>query len=574
MTIAIAQMRVTAGKPKQNKDAMLEMIAAAKAQQAEIILFPELSVSGLLIGDLAQNPAFRRECEACGEEIAAAATDIRVVYGNLDWQNGAVNNSVFLAANGENGRLSVPMGRSLIHGAYSRFAPSRDFQVYHLPIDEKIFRIGFLLGDWRYDGLPYTTNEIDLLIDLSNKPLYLNKNVFPHRIEGRQLLSLNCVGMQNTGKTNYLFGGGSYYLNFDGSLIARGETLASGLYLWQRQGGVIYPAWEENKLLGEALVTGVRAFASLIHAERAVIGLSGGIDSALAACVYTQALGPENVYLATMPANFSSGDTNAFAVDMAAALGANFAVFPIQEKVKGLMDSFSQYPFANAKGEALPLSFPPAAQENMQAWERGQILATAAAANDAIFACKANKIELAVGHATKYGDFAGDFAVQGDLWKYQVYQVASYFQQLYPEAPLDRIVAFGPSSAQPKQPDNSNGFDNALIYPYHDCLLRFWIEQNADLSETLACYEENTLEQAIGCQSGFVSELFPTAADFITDLEYWWGRYRGIGLAKRIQAPPILALSCSPFGEEKVQCQGALYISAEYQKRKEALLTN
>lgn len=572
MSIAIAQMRVQPGAPMENTALMLSLIDQAKSRGAELIVFPELAVSGLLLGELAQSEAFYQECRACGERIAAAAQDIMVIYGNLCRREGRLYNSVFLAAQGENGSLSAPLGPSYIRGAYQDFAPSPDFQVYNLSLDGKIFRVAFILGDWRRLRLPYSPNEVDLLIDVTNKPLWADEDIVPAGLPGRQLLCVNSYGLQNSGKSNYLFAGGSAYYDFDGSLIARGDDFGPGLYFWQRKGGSILPQCQGDQRLCQALVCGVREFMAQIRCHKAVVGISGGIDSALAACIYTQALGPENVYLISMPSRYNSEQTKNLAQSMARGLGVSFATLPIQDGVNSLLADFHLQPFHSPEGQELELTFSNAVKENVQARERCRLLSAAAAALGAVFTCNGNKAELSVGYATFYGDLAGAFAAQADLWKYQVYRAADWFQRQFPEAPLAEIAAIRPSAELSESQDVTKGLGDPLIYAYHDYLLRYWVEQGADLYDTLAHYQAGDLEQTLGCTPGLAAKHFPGPKEFTQDAEYWWSMYRGMAVAKRLQAPPLLALSAHPFGEGKPQSQLKVYISQEYQRLKARLL--
>lgn len=572
MPIAVAQMDIAPGRPEANLSRMLELIDEAKAGGAELVLFPELAISGLLLGDLAADEAFVAECLAAGQQLAAAAQDMMVVYGNLDYRNGLLYNAVYLAYNGENGRLSAPMGAAYAAGAYAGFGEAREFQAYHLPLDGKVYRVGFMLGDWQGDAIPFAAGDIDLLVDLSQKPLALDRREGRAPLAGRQYISVNACGLANSGKTCYLFPGNSYYLDFDGAVIARAHTLRQGLYFWQRRGGPLSPEPAEAELLAEALTLGTRLFLEQIRAKRAVIGISGGIDSALAACIYSRALGADNVYLIGMPGQFTSDLTRELAAGMARGLNTPFAEIAVEEDVTALIRNLGCHPFTRPGGPEIGLEIDSAARENIYARDRARILAAAAASLGGVFTCNSNKAECAVGYSTFYGDLAGAFAAQADLWKFQVYQASAWMQKLFPEAPLSRIAAIRPSAELSAAQDITKGLGDPLIYKYHDYLLRFWVEQGQDLSVTLRLYGEGALESAIGCAPGLTGELFPDAAAFIADSERWWRNYRGIGVAKRLQAPPLLAVSSRPFGEAKPQIQAAPYESAAYRKIKRGLL--
>ncbi|MBQ6537080.1 MAG: NAD(+) synthase, partial [Firmicutes bacterium] len=465
----------------------------------------------------------------------------------------------------------APMGDSYIAGAYDMFAPSRSSHVFEMTIEGRTCRVGFLLGDWRNREFPYKSNEVDLIIDITNRPYRPDKPILPARLP-RPFISVNSFSLQNSGKAYYLFGGGSFFRDGQDILRARGDYLKEGLYIWSSEGGDISTALTGDQLLGEVLVSGVREFMSSIGCNKAVIGISGGIDSALAACIYSKALGPQNVYLISMPSRFNSNETKSLAAGMAKGLGTNFAVMPIQKGVDELLENFAQNPVQTAGGESRPLEFSGSVKENIQARERCRILAAAAAAVGGIFTCNGNKAELSVGYATFYGDLAGAFAAQADLWKHQVYRASSYFQTLYPDAPLDEIAAIRPSAELSENHDVTKGLGDPLIYAYHDYLLAYWVERNADIYHALFHYEQGDLESVLGCEPGLCRRNFPTAAAFIEDLERWWRLYQGTAIAKRIQAPPLLALSARPFGEEHPESQGAVYYSNAYRNLKARLL--
>ena len=571
MSIAIAQLAVKPGAPAENTEKMLSLIAEAKAARAEMIIFPELSISGRFLDYKMKNRAFLRECRESGYRIAAQCRDITVIFGNFDQRENQFYNTVFMARDGELKQLSAPMGDSYIAGAYDMFAPSRSSHVYEMTIEGRTCRVGFLLGDWRKRVFPYKSNEVDLIIDITNRPYRPDKPILPARLP-RPFISVNSFSLQNSGKAYYLFGGGSFFRDGQDILRARGDYLKEGLYIWSSEGGDISTALTGDQLLGEVLVSGVREFMSSIGCNKAVIGISGGIDSALASCIYSKALGPQNVYLISMPSRFNSNETKSLAAGMAKGLGTNFAVMPIQKGVDELLENFAQNPMQTVGGESRPLEFSGSVKENIQARERCRILAAAAAAVGGIFTCNGNKAELSVGYATFYGDLAGAFAAQADLWKHQVYRASSYFQTLYPDAPLDEIAAIRPSAELSENHDVTKGLGDPLIYAYHDYLLAYWVERNADIYHALFHYEQGDLESVLGCEPGLCRRNFPTAAAFIEDLERWWRLYQGTAIAKRIQAPPLLALSARPFGEEHPESQGAVYYSNAYRNLKARLL--
>ena len=570
MSIAIAQLRTALAAPQLNQQKMLELIQRARAAGAETIIFPELSLSGYLADQLGHSAALAADCAAAARQIAASAVGIEVIFGSLEHDGGRNYSRIWLARNGE--LLVAPalaadnyFGSALLPQA----SPSAE-QTLTLRWDGREHRVLLLLGDWREQLLP--RSDAELVIALSPQPLALNDCRAPRPQTELPLIQVGGVGLVSLGKTNYLLSGRSCFYDGQGSLLAAGERFAEGLYIWQETGGEIAAAATGEALLADALVAGAGEFCASIHAARAVIGISGGIDSALAACVYRQALGADNVYLISMPSRFNSTATKSLAQGMAEGLGLNFLTMPIEAGLTLFYDSFAHDAFIAPNGTATAVPLPGSVKENIMARERARILAAAAAGLGAIFTCNGNKAELSVGYATFYGDLAGAFAAQADLWKYQVYAASRRFQELFPEAPLSQIAAIRPSAELSDQQDVTKGLGDPLIYAYHDYLLRSWVEDGRLPGETLAAYADGSLEQQIGCAPGLVKELFADAHAFIADMEYWWRMYRVTGVAKRVQAPPLLALSTKPFGESMPQVQGACYWDGQFLQLKKQLL--
>ena len=216
-------------------------------------------------------------------------------------------------------------------------------------------------------------------------------------------------------------------------------------------------------------------------------------------------------------------------------------------------------------------------KENMQARDRSsRILAALSAAFGGIFTCNANKTETTVGYGTLYGDLAGAFAATAERWKGQIYDLGRKLNAWYGRAVIpEGIFTVMPSAELSENQDVTQGKGDPLIYEYHDYLFRSFIEpwQRQTPEDILKAYAKGNLEDLIGC-SIIVSNIFPTAKDFIEDLEKWWNLFSGFAVAKRIQTPPLLAVSRRPYGYDLRESQLRPYYTDAYLSLKEKLLAD
>jgi NAD+ synthase (glutamine-hydrolysing) len=294
--------------------------------------------------------------------------------------------------------------------------------------------------------------------------------------------------------------------------------------------------------------------------ERVVIGASGGIDSAVVAALYAQFLEPEQLILVNMPSRFNNSTTKDAAQDLAKALGCLSTSVGIEESIaltRTQLDGLTLKQFGGVNKKQVEIS--PFVMENIQARDRsGRILAAMAAALGGVFTCNANKSETCVGYSTLYGDHAGYLANIADLWKGEVYALANHMnkksgRECIPQAIIDVKPTAELSDAQ--NPEKGQG--DPFCYPYHDALFRSWVEDwnRKSPEEILEAYLAGSLGELLGVDAELIHKTFPTAKDFITDLERWWKCYTGMGVAKRIQAPPILAVSRRVFGFDHRESQ-------------------
>ena len=552
MKIALISMEVVPGRPDRNAATIRGKIAEAKAAGADLALFPALSLSGLFLGGVWKQPAFLRDCAAYAEEIAAAADGITVVFGNAAEAEicTGVRRTLMEARDG----VLREVAHSPLHGAGNQFAPL----LYEMP-----------------------NENIILAADASPFPLCFEARTLAKTAQEQRavLLYVNALGLQDKGKTVYTFAGSAQAFRADGARALITPAYKDGITIVDTAALPTpsdRPAEPAIAPIYRTLRYAVRKFLARIHMKRVVIGISGGIDSAVAAALYVDAIGAENVLLVNMPSKFNSATTKGLAAQLAKNLGCRHMIVPIEESVSYTAKQLSEIPIegaAAAPGEHLTISS--FVRENMQARNRsGRVLGTIAAAWGAGFTCNGNKAETTVGYATLYGDLAGFLCALADLWKYQVYDLARYLndsvygREAIPQGIIDIVPSAELSDAQ----NVDEGKGDPIRYPYHDHLFRAFAENNETPEEILEYYAKNALEAHIGCKKGLVADYFPTAADFIADLERWWGLYTGMAVAKRIQSPPLLSVSGRAYGSDHPESQIGSYETIRYRALKEKLL--
>lgn len=540
MKIAIAQIEIEAVNLEVNANKILTFIEQSRTQNADLIIFPNAAVSGYFLGDIWRQDSFRRECDYFNRQIIEASTDIAVIFGSVDAEG---NNIIFAAQNGK---------------------PLEVSNHIDVEIGGKIYHIG---GE-----------NADFVVQIDNSPYAVGKR---HTSNAScPLIYVNAVGLQNTGKTVYTFDGGSAIYNSFGEIVLRGEPYGEFLSVIDFDEIDKLPkidVVDEREIVGiyRAVSYGVKKFLQQIRVGKVVIGISGGIDSAVAAALYTKVLGAENVYLVNMPSVFNSATTKGLSKQLAKNLGCKYVVKSIQKSVNWTVKQLESGAFKFLSDDSEEqLEITSFVRENIQARDRSsRILAAVAASIGGVFTCNANKAETTVGYATLYGDEAGFLSALADLWKFQVYELAHYLndevykREVIPQGIIDIVPSAELSSAQ----NVDEGKGDPLKYPYHDYLFRAFVERISTPEDILNWYVADTLETEIGCEAGLVNKYFPTAEEFIADLERWWKLFTGIAVAKRIQSPPILAVSSRAYGGFN-ESQYNPHFTREYNNLKAKLL--
>lgn len=533
MKIALAQLNYHIGNFENNTKHIIENIALAKAKGADIVVFAELAICGYPPRDFLEFTDFIAQCDEAAHEIAKNCTDIACIVG-LPLKNPIVagkdlyNAAYFI----ENGEIKAITKKALlptydVFDEYRYFEPNTEFKC----IDFKGKRIALTICEdlWNINDNPlYVSCPMDELIKQS-PDLMINIAASPfnyrHDEDRIQVLSdnakkyqlplfyVNQVGAQ----TELIFDGGSLVFDETGEVKAEMKYFEEDLQVFDLEEVQNvknkYPAGERANDIAQihdALILGIRDYFKKSGFTKAVLGLSGGIDSAVVCALACRALGPENVMAVLMPSKYSSDHSVKDALDLVNNIGCKHEIIEIKEAANAF-DSMLAKPFAGLA--------PNLTEENIQARCRGIILMAMSNKFGYILLNTSNKSECAVGYGTLYGDMCGAIGVIGDVYKMQVFQLARYMNKDGEIIPENTIVKPPSAELRPDQKDS----DSLPEYEVLDKVLFEHIELQKGSKAIIA--------------QGFDEALVNRILKMVTQAEF-----------KRYQTPPILRVSPKAFG--------------------------
>ena len=533
MRIALAQINTTVGDFSGNVERMVRFAREGARRGADLVVFPELAITGYPPRDLVEVPHFVERSEQELDRLAALVPDVRILTGYVRRSGAnpgkAVSDSAALLYGG---RRLLTYDKMLL-AFYDVFDESRYFEPGSAPAFYEIgnLRLGITICEdvWNdknfWQKQLYSRNPVedttrggaDLLLNIASSPFAAGKIELRHRmlraiaLERRlPVVYVNQVG----GNDQLVFDGSSMALNAQGEVVARARSFEEDLVLFDVEsatGDVRAGPASETEAIYEALKLGTRDYVAKCGFRKALVGLSGGIDSSLVAALAADALGPENVYGVSMPGPFSSQGSLTEAEALARNLGISYRVIPISS----IFEAYSRE-LAPVFGD-LP---PDTTEENVQARIRGNVLMALSNKFGALLLSTGNKSELAVGYCTLYGDMAGGLAVIADVPKTMVYELARFVNRERERIPLASLTKPPSAELRPNQTDQ----DTLPPYDVLDAILRAYIEDHE-------CAEQ------ISSRFGF-------------DLDLVHGIIRRVNLAeyKRQQAAPALKVTAKAFG--------------------------
>jgi NAD+ synthase (glutamine-hydrolysing) len=524
--LALAQLDLAVGDVAGNTAKIIEYSIRARDElRADLVVFPELSICGYPPEDLLFHTGLKRGVEQALTEIRDAVAGIAMLIGFPEYDDGQIYNSCAVFADGK----VLSHYRKQLLPNYSVFDEKRYFTAGNRAAVFKLngIRIGLNICEDIWQPGPVAASRsagAECVIAINGSPYELDtqsvrEQVGRERVReaGVPLVYLNMVG----GQDELVFDGGSFAMDADGELCLRAASFDEGLYALTLRGksaGVVpdkgdcAPLCSTEETVYRALVTGTRDYVLKHGFPGVVIGLSGGIDSALVTAIACDAIGAERVRTVMMPFRYTSNMSQEDAAEQAATLGVGYDVIPIEPMYEATI---------NQLRPVLGDREPDVTEENIQARCRGLLLMAISNKTGRMLLTTGNKSEMAVGYATLYGDMAGGFAPIKDCSKTLVYRLARYRNTLGAVIP-ERVITRPPSAElRPDQQDS----DSLPDYDILDPILEAFIENDLSVAEITA--------------RGFDRDTVIRVLEMVKRNEY-----------KRRQAPPGVRISARAFGRD------------------------
>ena len=474
MTFSLAQINPTVGDINGNAQKIIQIIAE-HGKDVDVLIFPEMVLTGYPPQDLLFESAFIKDTEAALLKIAESVSECTVIVGSVREENGELfNAAAIIHADGKidyRDKILLPTYDVFDEARY--FTSAKRIEPVQVMVSGEPVSIGVQICEDLWDDeypqkvtLGLIKKGATLMVNISASPFCVDR--YKERIQAVQakvgeyeipFLYCNLVGAQD----ELVFDGQSFAMNAFGEIIATGKLFSTDVIFvdFENASSISVPDTCEDEQIYNALTLGLKDYFNKTGHYKAIIGLSGGIDSALTCAIAVNGLGAENVIGVAMPSQFSSDHSISDAELLAKNLGIYFQTIPIQKLNTQFLDDLS--PIFSGTESGL-------AEENLQARIRGNLLMAIANKKNSLVLNTGNKTESALGYCTMYGDMCGALAVISDLNKSQVYSVCQWINEHYGKEIIPEGTLTKPPSAE-LSPNQVDPFDYDVVSPLVDAIV-------------------------------------------------------------------------------------------------------
>lgn len=528
--IALAQINPHVGNIRSNLDKIILYTKDAAAQGASLIVFPELAICGYPPLDLLHFNDFIKSCNDAISELASYSNNIGIIVGgpsaNTNKEGKDLYNSAFYIYQG---KVKQIVHKTLlptydVFDEYRYFEPNKSFNI----VEHEGIRIALTICEdiWNVSDDPLYTqnpmsqlNNADIMVNISASPFsyaqlqvrseILQANVLKYKMP---IIYVNQCGAQ----TELIFDGGSMAIATNGKQVLKCDEFEEALSLVSFSDILTHTTNSISKekspyeLIHDALILGITDYFQKSGFTKSILGLSGGVDSALVLYLASKALGPENVLPVMMPSQYSS----AHSISDSELLCQNLGIENKTIGIKDIYDEFIEMLEPHFENKAANI-----AEENIQSRIRGVLLMAMSNKHGHILLNTSNKSELATGYGTLYGDMCGGLSVIGDLYKTQVYDLCNYINRNKEIIPANILTKAPSAELRPDQKDS----DSLPDYNILDAILKLYCEENQSARQII--------------EKGFDADIVKKILHLVNSSEY-----------KRKQTPPILRISPRAFG--------------------------
>lgn len=526
LRIALAQLNLFVGDVSGNTQRVIDTSAQVRDKyHADVVLFPELTLCGYPPEDLLFHNGLRLQVAAAMEKVRHETSGIALMVGYPEYADDSIYNAAALIRDGQ----TMANYRKQELPNYAVFDEKRYFEHGQQTciVELKGIRVGLLICEDVWEPKPAQAAKAagaQLLLVINGSPYSVNyqnrrEDIVRDRVRdtGLPVVYLNMIG----GQDELVFDGGSFVMNGDGEVVQRAPPFEERIFMAEvdlvgeravPRPGAIEPILSVEASVYGALVLAVRDYVGKHGFPGIVLGLSGGIDSALTLAIAVDALGAERVHAVMMPSRYTSKMSVEDAAEQARSLGVRYDVISIEGLFASALEALNEV-FAGRE--------PDTTEENIQARSRGLLLMAISNKTRRMVLTTGNKSEMAVGYATLYGDMNGGFAPIKDCSKLLVYRLAAYRNSISPAIPI-RVIERPPSA---ELRDNQKDSDSLPPYEILDAILELFIEDDLSVDDITA--------------RGFDRATVGRVLDMVKRNEY-----------KRRQAPPGVRISDRAFGRD------------------------